>query len=123
SNDGAGCVCVLRDVTRLRETEQGRSTVLRRLGHELRTPLAALQAVVGNLLDDAPPGQAPALAVVEAETARLARLGEELLAVARGPAGARLDLRPLDLSALAAAACALFGTRAERLGVHLALGN
>jgi signal transduction histidine kinase len=114
---GRGCVCVLRDITAVRETEQGRAAVLRRLGHELRTPLTALQAVVSNLADDAPAAQAPALAVLEEETARLARLVEELLALARGPTTTNLELRPLDLRTLAAAATALFATRAERLGI------
>ena len=119
----AGCVCVLRDMTRVRESEQGRAAVLRRLGHELRTPLTALQATVSNLVDDAGPDQAPALAVVEEETARLARLVEELLQVARGPTTGDLHLRPVDLRALAAATCALFATRAERLGVGLGVGG
>jgi two-component system phosphate regulon sensor histidine kinase PhoR len=119
----AGCVCVLRDITRVRESEQGRAAVLRRLGHELRTPLTALQATVSNLVDDAPPAQAPALAVVEEETARLARLVEELLQVARGPASGDLQLRPVDLRALATATGALFATRAERLGVTLGGGG
>ncbi len=119
----AGCVCVLRDITRVRESEQGRAAVLRRLGHELRTPLTALQATISNLVDDAAPEQARALAVVEEETARLARLVEELLQVARGPATGDLQLRPVDLRALAAAAGALFATRAERLGVTLGVGG
>ncbi len=119
----ASCVCVLRDITRVRESEQGRAAVLRRLGHELRTPLTALQATVSNLVDDASPTQAPALTVVEEETARLARLVEELLAVARGPSGGDLQLRPVDLRALATAAGALFATRAERLGVTLGVGG
>ena len=118
-----GCVCVLRDITAVRETEQGRATVLRRLGHELRTPLTALQAVIGNLADDAPPTQARQMAVLEAEAARLARLVEELLALARGPATAHLELRPVDLRGLAAATAALFSTRAERLGVTLGVAG
>ena len=119
ADGAAGCVCVLHDVTRARESEQGRTAVLRRLGHELRTPLTALQAVVDNLAEVASPEQAPALAVVEEETARLARLVEELLVVARGPLAGTLALRPVDLAAVAAAACALFTTRATRLGVTL----
>jgi signal transduction histidine kinase len=118
-----GCVCVLRDITRVRESEQGRAAVLRRLGHELRTPLTALQATVSNLVDEATPAQAPALAVVEEEAARLARLVEELLQVARGPASGNLQLRPVDLRALAAATSALFATRADRLGVTLEVGG
>ena len=102
--------------------EQGRAAVLRRLGHELRTPLTALQATVSNLVDDADPAHAPALAVVEEETARLARLVEELLQVARGPATGSLQLRPVDLRAVAVATVALFATRAERLGVGLGVG-
>jgi two-component system, OmpR family, sensor histidine kinase ResE len=114
-----GAVCILRDISHLRELEQGRAAVLRRLGHELRTPLAALRAVLANLSDRAAPADAPALHAAEDEAARLSRLVEEILAVGRGgPAGA-IDARPTDLRALATATCALFAARAARLGLRL----
>ncbi|MGI8586262.1 MAG: ATP-binding protein [Chloroflexia bacterium] len=114
-----GAVCVLRDITRLRELEQGRASVLRRLGHELRTPLTALRTVLANLADTAAPDDAPALATAEAEAARLSRLVEEIFVMSQGRAGTPLSTRPTDLSALAEAGCALFAARAGRLGVTL----
>ncbi|HMA36229.1 MAG TPA: ATP-binding protein [Chloroflexia bacterium] len=122
--DGAGpqvggAVCVLRDITRLRELEQGRTAVLRRLGHELRTPLTALRTMLANLSDAAQPAEAAALAAAEAEAARLSRLVEEILALSQGRPATRLDQRPTDLRAVAAATCTLFVGRATRLGVDL----
>ncbi len=114
-----GAVCVLRDITRLRELEQGRTAVFRRLGHELRTPLTALRTVLANLSDTATPAAAGPLATAEAEAERLSRLVDEILAVGQGRATASLALRPTDLSALAAGVCALFAGRAGRLGVTL----
>jgi two-component system sensor histidine kinase BaeS len=118
-DQGGGAVCVLRDITRLRELERGRAAILRRLGHELRTPLTALRTVLANLSDTAPPEQAAALAAAEAEAARLGRLVEEMLAISRGRTAATLDQRPIDLGTLGATTCALFAVRAGRLGVAL----
>ncbi len=116
---GGGAVCVLRDITRVRELEQSRAAVLSRLGHELRTPLTALRTVLANLSDTAAPETAAPFAAAEAEAARLARLVEEILAWSRGRTVAQLDLRPTDLTGLARATCALFAGRAARLGVTL----
>jgi signal transduction histidine kinase len=118
-DQGGGAVCVLRDITRLRELERGRTAILRRLGHELRTPLTALRTVLANLSDTAPPEHAAALAAAEAEAARLGRLVEEMLAISRGRTAATLDQRPIDLGTLGATTCALFAGRAARLGVAL----
>ncbi|HUS17233.1 MAG TPA: HAMP domain-containing sensor histidine kinase, partial [Chloroflexia bacterium] len=118
---GAGAVCVLRDITRIRELEQGRTAVLRRLGHELRTPLTALRTVLANLSDSAGLAEAAPLATAESEAARLSRLVEEILAVGQGRTAAPLDVRPLDLAALARGAGTLFAARASRLGVGLTL--
>ena len=115
-----GAVCVLRDITRLRELEQGRTAVFRRLGHELRTPLTALRTVLANLSDTATPAAAGPLATAEAEAERLSRLVDEILAVGQGRATAPLAVRPTDLATLVAGVCALFVGRAGRLGVALA---
>ena len=48
-----GVVLVLHDVTELRRLEQVRSEFVSNVGHELKTPLAAIQACTETLLDGA----------------------------------------------------------------------
>ncbi len=72
--------------------------------HELRTPLAAIRGYAelarrhpGTL----PPEVAHALGRVEAESARMSALVEDLLLLARLDAGRPLESRPVDLTRLA----------------------
>jgi two-component system, OmpR family, sensor kinase len=72
--------------------------------HELRTPLAAIRGYAelarrhpGTL----PPEVARALARVEAESARMSSLVDDLLLLARLDAGRPLEVQPVDLTRLA----------------------
>ncbi|NWF79598.1 MAG: HAMP domain-containing histidine kinase [Chloroflexi bacterium] len=106
-------------LARIDELEQARARFYRGVSHELRTPLTAISATLENLSDTAPATQRPALAVLEAEAARLTRLVDELL---RPPADGRLTLaarRPVDLAALVGEVGALLAGRARRAGVSV----
>jgi signal transduction histidine kinase len=76
----------------LAATEQRRQALLADLAHELRTPLATLQAYVEGLADGVVAADEEAWKVLEAELARLRRLAEDLTAVSRAEAQ-QLDLR------------------------------
>jgi signal transduction histidine kinase len=112
-------VWVLRDITRLKALEQARTRFFRSVSHDLRTPLTAIRGMLENLQDVAPPEQQASLTTLEDETARLARLVEELL---HPPADGMLlpaERRPVHLDMLARAICDLQQGRARRAGIML----
>jgi signal transduction histidine kinase len=74
-------------------TERHRRALLADLAHELRTPLATLEAYVEGLADGVVAADQEAWTVLQAELDRLRRLTEDLTAVSRAEEQ-RLDLRP-----------------------------
>lgn len=68
--------------------------------HQLRTPLTALRLRLENLEDAVPEPDRAAVATAIAETQRLARLVDGLLAIARAEAGTAA-LEPVDIAAAA----------------------
>jgi signal transduction histidine kinase len=77
----------------LEATERHRRALLADLAHELRTPLATLEAYVEGLADGVVAADQEAWTVLQAELDRLRRLTEDLTAVSRAEEH-RLDLRP-----------------------------
>ncbi len=82
----------------LQAVDRYRRDFLADVGHELRTPLAALRgALEGIRAGTAPPSvRARYVDLAVAETARLTRLVDDLLALSRARVG-RLQLRPEDV--------------------------
>jgi signal transduction histidine kinase len=74
-------------------TERHRRALLADLAHELRTPLATLEAYVEGLADGVVAADQEAWTVLQVELDRLRRLTEDLTAVSRAEEQ-RLDLRP-----------------------------
>jgi signal transduction histidine kinase len=91
-----------------RASEAAMRTFLGDASHELRTPVAALQATAERLLRDQP--ARPARDAIEAQLARdsgrLGHLIDDLLSLARLDARERPHRQPVDLADLAAAAVA-----------------
>ncbi|MGW2225170.1 ATP-binding protein [Streptomyces formicae] len=89
-------------VAELREQEAKARRFVADVSHELRTPLAAMTMVATVLDEDAaqlPPDTAHAARTISAETARLARLVEDLMEMSRFDSGAaRLNLGEVDLA-------------------------
>ncbi|WUT32782.1 HAMP domain-containing histidine kinase [Streptomyces sp. NBC_00691] len=110
---------------RLREQEAKARRFVADVSHELRTPLAAMTMVATVLEEDAdqlPPDAARAARTVGAETARLARLVEDLMEISRFDANAiRLNATEADLADAVRASLALRGWT-ERVEVRLAEG-
>jgi two-component system, OmpR family, sensor kinase len=76
--------------------------------HELRTPLTSVRHNAGFLLahpDAADPDREAAVRDIAAESERMSRLVDNLLALARADAGQPLTLAPVDLAALAEDVC------------------
>ncbi|HSI30212.1 MAG TPA: ATP-binding protein, partial [Miltoncostaeaceae bacterium] len=101
----AGTVITLRDVTAQRRLERARRDLVANVSHELKTPIAALKGFLELLEGDgvSERHRREFLAAMSQETARLERLVEEQLQLARLDAGALpLARERLDLGELAA---------------------
>jgi PAS domain S-box-containing protein len=96
----------VRDVTRLREAEDLKQTLLSVISHELKTPVSIIKGYAGTLArEDADWDKetlADGLAVIEEEADRLDRLINNLLEASRLQAGGvKLRLTHVDLTRMA----------------------
>lgn len=101
-----GAVVILRDVTRIEQVERTQTEFVANVSHELRTPLTSIQGYVEMLLESE---GAPLSAASEHEfllailksARRMARLTDDLLALARVESGEqKLEPRPVAVAAL-----------------------
>ncbi|HEX9039128.1 MAG TPA: ATP-binding protein [Ktedonobacterales bacterium] len=101
SGEVIGRGLLLRDVTREREVDEMKTTLLAAVGHELRTPLSVIKGHASTLLADdvvwSPEDQRHSLGIISAESDRLADLVANLLDLTRVEAG----LLPLHLATCA----------------------
>ena len=110
---------------RLAETETTRRRLIGDLAHELRTPLASLDATVEAVVDGVLPADDATLATLTEQTRRLQHLVADMGAVSRAEER-QLDLHPqqVDLARLAteavAAARARYTAAGRRLDIDVA---
>ena len=94
-----GAVAVLRDLTETERVEKTRRDFIANVSHELRTPLTSIQGYSETLLDSMPENGAPSrefLEIIRKNAARMARLTEDLLTLARVESGeTRFDTEPV----------------------------
>ncbi|HMP01210.1 MAG TPA: ATP-binding protein [Gemmatales bacterium] len=97
-----GAVLVLQDVSELRRLERMRQDFVANVSHELKTPLAAIQALVETLLDGAihdAQHNIKFLERVRENSERLSFLVQDLLTLNRIQSGQEtLDVKPLELA-------------------------
>jgi two-component system sensor histidine kinase BaeS len=95
---------------RLADSETMRSRLIGDLAHELRTPLASIEATVEAVVDGVLPADGATLATLVDQTGRLKHLVADMAAVSRAEER-QLDLhpRPVDLGALSTDAVAASG--------------
>ena len=115
---------LLRDVTREREVDQFKTTLLAAVGHELRTPLAAIKGHASTLLQDdvtwSQGDQRHFLATISAEADNLAQLVSNLLDLSRIEAGLlALRRQPRSMDEIAADALRRHGASAARIEVDV----
>ena len=99
-----GALVIMRDVTAVRQNERMRADFVSNVSHELRSPLATLIGFIETLRGPAandPEARMRFLEIMDAEAARMSRLVDDLLSLAR--VEAREHIRPdtaLDLAPL-----------------------
>jgi two-component system, OmpR family, sensor histidine kinase BaeS len=104
----------------IEHTEDTRRRLLADLAHELRTPLATIEAYHEGLVDGVVEVDTATLAVLEEATGRLRRLVEDMSLVSRAEEGQlALELSPLDVRAIVRAAVDAVAPDARERAVEL----
>jgi signal transduction histidine kinase len=105
---------------RLEDTERSRIQLMADLAHELRTPLASIEATVEAVADRVLPADDQTLATLTDQSRRLSRLIDDLALVSRAEERSFcLTLTTVDAVALARAAAQAAGAGFTRVGVAL----
>jgi len=122
-SEPAGTVIItIRDVTQVRALERTRRELVANVSHELKTPVAAIRGLLELMEDDSMPAEdrREFVRLMSAESARLQRLVEEQLQLARlDSGGLPLEREPMDLAATIRATARPRAVLAEREGVAL----
>ncbi|HUA16099.1 MAG TPA: ATP-binding protein [Verrucomicrobiae bacterium] len=94
-----GAVVVLRDLTETERVEKTRRDFIANVSHELRTPLTSIQGYSETLLDTVPENSGSTrefLEIIRKNAARMSRLTEDLLTLARVESGeTRFETEPV----------------------------
>src|ERR1700722_10396360 len=94
-----GAVAVLRDLTETERVEKTRRDFIANVSHELRSPLTSIQGYSETLLDTVTENSGSTrefLEIIRKNAARMARLTEDLLTLARVESGeTRFDTEPV----------------------------
>ncbi|MHB1937358.1 MAG: sensor histidine kinase [Acidobacteriaceae bacterium] len=108
---GGSAVVVLHDVTEIDRVEKTRRDFIANVSHELRTPLTSISGYAETMLEEGdgltPQGR-DFLSIICRNAARMTRLTEDLLALARIESGEyKLNRRPVDAEILVDEAAAI----------------
>jgi two-component system phosphate regulon sensor histidine kinase PhoR len=119
---GGGAVVVLRDLTETERVEKTRRDFIANVSHELRTPLTSIQGYAETLLDSAGDGNHSRdfLEIIRKNAARMSRLTEDLLTLARVESGEqRFDIRAVATTELFEEALQNFREVAGAQGIEI----
>jgi two-component system phosphate regulon sensor histidine kinase PhoR len=119
---GGGAVAVLRDLTETERVEKTRRDFIANVSHELRTPLTSIQGYTETLLDGSTEnGNAREfLEIIRKNAARMSRLTEDLLTLARVESGEqRFDVQPTSPAELLNDAVESFRDMVHSQGMEL----
>ena len=121
---GGGAVAVLRDLTETERVEKTRRDFIANVSHELRTPLTSIQGYTETLLDGAAENghSREFLEIIRKNAARMSRLTEDLLTLARVESGEqRFDPEPTPPTELLNDAVESFREVARAQDIELAI--
>lgn len=105
---------------RLEQVEQTRRRMLADLAHEMRTPLATIDAHLEAIEDGVRSADADTLAVLRSSTERLGRLGRDISAVSKAEEGQLpIDPRPVRVADFVRTATSAAAHAAETKNVRL----
>jgi two-component system phosphate regulon sensor histidine kinase PhoR len=116
---GGSAVVVLHDITEIERVEKTRRDFIANISHELRTPLTSIAGYAETMLEQTSEHSAQArefLSIISRNAARMTRLTEDLLALARIESGEyKLKLKPVQANTLIdEAAAVLAGSLMDR---------
>ncbi len=118
SNEVAGVVAVLHDVTHEREIAQLKNDFVSNVSHELRTPLASIRAYVELLIDGEAQDEKTKrefYEIIQNESNRLSRLIDNVLNLSKIESGlVKVDRKPQSLTVIAKEAVEIILPQAER---------
>jgi two-component system phosphate regulon sensor histidine kinase PhoR len=123
---GGGAVAVLRDLTETERMEKTRRDFIANVSHELRTPLTSIQGYTETLLDSPLEDShvRDFLEIIRKNAARMSRLTEDLLTLARVESGEqRFDIQRVSTDELLQDALQSFHELARSHGVELVIEN
>ena len=123
---GGGVVAVLHDQTEIERVEKTRRDFIANVSHELRTPLTSIQGYAETLLDSRslPENTREFVEIIRKNAARMARLTEDLLVLARVESGEqKLNLQLASPQELLEDAGQTFHALAASRGIELTLMN
>jgi two-component system phosphate regulon sensor histidine kinase PhoR len=121
---GGGAVAVLRDLTETERVEKTRRDFIANVSHELRTPLTSIQGYTETLLDTSTENGhvREFLEIIRKNAARMSRLTEDLLTLARVESGeTRFSFYPVAPGELVDDAVESFHEIARGQGIELAV--
>ena len=119
-----GAVVCLHDITSLRRLEAVRRDFVANVSHELRTPITSIAGYADILANDAPDPKTATqfLEVIRTNAARMQRLVDDLLDLARLESGTwHPDVQRIDAGDVARAAWGPYAERAETVGTTFAI--
>ncbi|HVM92209.1 MAG TPA: ATP-binding protein [Terriglobales bacterium] len=123
---GGGVVVVLRDLTETERMEKTRRDFIANVSHELRTPLTSIQGYTETLLDNSEVDNhvRDFLEIIRKNAARMSRLTEDLLTLARVESGEqRFDIQNVSTDELLQDALESFREVARTYDVELVVEN
>lgn len=122
---GGGAVLVLHDISEIERVEKTRRDFIANVSHELRTPLTSLQGYAETVLDSLTNGQRETrefLEVIRKNAARMSRLTEDLLTLARVESGEqKLEIQSVAPNELVEEAYNSFRGIAQGRNIELAV--
>jgi two-component system phosphate regulon sensor histidine kinase PhoR len=120
---GGGGMLVLHDISEIERVEKTRRDFIANVSHELRTPLTSLQGYAETVLDSLSNGKRETrefLEVIRKNAARMSRLTEDLLTLARVESGEqKLEIQPVPAAELLEEAYNSFRGIAHSRGIEL----